>query len=103
MPRIELYDTTNTPYRIDSFDWNRIREWLAEWVPILRDPDYPLRMTIRPLFRWLDGQVSEADWNADTRFFDWFAVPDDPDGIMAAIEQERQRIQNAKAAMTLGT
>jgi len=96
MPRIELYDTMNTPYRIDSFDWSRIAEWLAEWVPIVRDPDYPLRMAIRPLFRQLDGQVAAPDWNADTRYFDWFKVPDDPDGIMAAIEAERQRIEEDK-------
>ena len=98
MPRVELYDTSNTAYRIDSFDWYRIRQWLAEWVPVLRDPDYPLHMMIRPLFRWHVGQFSDPDWNADTRFFDWFAVPNDPDGIMAAIEQERQRIEKAKEA-----
>lgn len=97
MPRIEIYDATNTPYRIDTFDWTRVRDWLAEWVPRLRDPDYPLRMSIRPLFPWLDGTAGVPDWNADTRFFDWFEIPSDPDAAMARIEEQRQRIERAKA------
>jgi hypothetical protein len=95
MPRIEIYDASNTAYRIDTFDWTRVRDWLAEWAPRLRDPDYPLRMSIRPLFRY-DPEVV-ADWNADTRFFDWFEIPPDPDAIMARIEEQRQRIERAKA------
>jgi hypothetical protein len=97
MPRIEIYDASNTPYRIDSFDWSRIRDWLAEWVPRLKDPDIPLRMQITPLFPWLNGQTGLPDWNADTRFFDRFEVPWEPDAIMARIEQQRRAIERAKA------
>jgi hypothetical protein len=94
MPRIAIFDSSNMSYQIDSFDWETIRRWLAEWAPILRDPDYPLRMQIMPLFRLHGGG---PDWNADARFFEWFEIPDEPDAIMARIREQRQRIERAKA------
>ncbi len=97
MPRITIYDASSTPYRIDTFDWARVRAWLDEWAPRLRDPDYPLRMEIYPLFPWLNGHTGLPDWNADTRFFDWFEVPWEPEAIMARIEQQCKAIERAKA------
>lgn len=103
MPRIEIYDAIRKPYRIDTFDWDKIRAWLADWASVLQppesQPDYPpLLMSIQPEFAydWETGQ-STPDWNADTRFFEPFEVPWEPDAIMARIEEQRQRIERAKA------
>lgn len=92
MPRIEIYDASDTPYRIDTFDPVKLHAWLAEWAPRLYHQDYPLRMSIQPLFG-PDG----PDWNADTRFSDWFEVPWEPYAIMARIDQQRKAIEQAKA------
>jgi hypothetical protein len=94
MPRVAIFDSSNTGYQIDSFDWDAIKRWLAEWAPILHDPDYPLRMQIMPLFHAAGGG---PDWNADARFFEWFEIPSEPDAIMARIREQRQRIERAKA------
>lgn len=106
MPRYALYDASNNEYRLDTFDTSQLRPWLREWTRIIHGPkplpagQPPLRMAIRPLFRWdwKRGRSGEPDWNADIRFFYPFEVPWDTEGIMAAIEAERARIQHAKAA-----
>lgn len=97
MPRVELYDAVNTPHRIDSLDWDKIRAWLAEWLPRLRSPGIALRVAVYPLFTYpAEGGPAAPDWNADTRFFDPFVIPDTLDEAMAAIDQRRLDVEQAK-------
>jgi hypothetical protein len=97
MPQIELYDACNTAYRIDTLDWDKIRAWLAEWLPRLRCPDIALRVRVIPLFTYpAEGGREVPDWNADSRFFDPFVIPDTVDEAMAAISQRRLDIEQAK-------
>lgn len=99
MPRIELYDAVNTGYRIDTDDWDKIRAWLAEWLPRLRSPGIALRVSVYPLFIYpaAGGQDAGPDWDADTRFFGPFVIPDTPDEAIAAINQRRKDIERARA------
>lgn len=96
MPRIELRDAVNTVYRIDTSDWLRVADWLTEWLPRLRAPSIALSMMIYPL--WPEGAAGFPDWNADSRFFRPFVIPDESaDAVMRAIELERKFIERAKA------
>ena len=38
MPRVTVLDASNMPYRIDTFDWEKIRAFIEEWATRVRPP-----------------------------------------------------------------
>jgi hypothetical protein len=68
MPVVELR-TSGYLHRIDSRDWDRIRGWLDEWLPQLQGMG-PIWAQLSALVTYDSrGQITEADWLADSRAF----------------------------------
>jgi len=93
MPRVDLVDYRGVLYRIDTMDLERLRSWLAEWLPRLHaSPETPpSRLFVWPLF----DQAGKPDWPADSRLVSspLRVTGDDPDYVMQVIQGERQRIE----------
>jgi hypothetical protein len=94
MPRVALIDVYGMEYRCDTRDPDRLKAWLAEWLPRLAHPDCPTQMTVWPL----PNDDDTWDWpTGPVNVFRRFPVPSDPLQAYIAMEVERRRLQRELA------